>query len=156
MSSLSLSDSARLSQMKKVRYDAMTLAAIEIASTIDPFVEDLPVGTEVPAIDAVRGHRAVDIRPRLVDDATGRTRLIDSGAQLSATCRRPEDKEDNSVNLIAVNGSKIQTYGVRELEVKIGRKTYRIQAVVCDIKEDNTSILLLFPNHHSPIVNYSY
>ena len=48
----------------------MTLAALEIASTIDPYVESLPVGVEVPTIDAVgwtRGHRSVDVRPRLVD-----------------------------------------------------------------------------------------
>ena len=51
----------------------MTLAALETASAIDPFAGDLPVGVEVPTIDAVGwhvGHRSVDIRPRLVDSST--------------------------------------------------------------------------------------
>ena len=117
----------------------MTLAAFEVAAKVDPFAENLPVGVEIPAIDAAgwtKGHRSVDIRPRLVDNSTGQARLIDSGAQLTATCKRPEDKEDDSVRLIAVNGSKIQTYGVRKIEVKIGRKAYAIEAVICDLKED--------------------
>ena len=108
----------------KFSYDSMTLAAMQIAAEVDPFQPNLPVGVEVPAIHAVgwtRGHRSVDIRPRLVDRSTGQSRLLDSGAQLSAACRLPEDKEDNTVNLIAVNGSKIKTFGVRKIEFKIGR-----------------------------------
>ena len=123
----------------KVQYDSMTLASLQIASEVDPFVTNLPVGVEIPTIDAVgwtKGHRSVDIRPRLVDRSTGQSRLLDSGAQLSATCRLPEDKEDHSVNLLAVNGSKIKTYGVRKVELKMGRKAYTIDAVICDIKED--------------------
>ena len=117
----------------------MSMAAMEVAAEVDPFASDLPVGVEIPAIDAVgwfRGHRNVDIRPRVVDTSTGQSRLLDSGAQLSATCRREGDKPDESVNLIAVNGSKIKTYGVRKIEFNIGRKRYCTDAVVCDIKED--------------------
>ena len=33
-------------------------------------------------------------------------------------------------------GSKINTYGVRTIKVKIGRKAYEIEAVVCDISQD--------------------
>ena len=82
----------------KARYDSMTLSAIQIASEVNPFVPNLPEGIVVPTIDAVgwqKGHRSVDIRPRVVDKSTGQSRLLDSGAQLSATCRRPEDREDN-------------------------------------------------------------
>ena len=31
----------------------------------------------------------------------------------------PGDKVDDSVNLVAVNGSKIKTYGLREIKLKI-------------------------------------
>ena len=135
------SSTSRLSQLKeaKFNYDSMTLASIQIASQVDPFASSLPEWVEVPTIDAVgwtRGHRSVDIRPRLVDKSSGQSRLLDTGAQLSATCRGPEDKEDQSINLIAVNGSKIKTYGVKKIEFKINRKAYSIDAVVCDIKED--------------------
>ena len=55
---------------------------------------------------------------------------------LSATARKPGDKIDNSVRLVAVNGSSIPTYGIREIELKINRKTYRIPAMICDINQD--------------------
>ena len=93
----------------------------------------------VPTIEAVKmwnENRNVDLRPRLIDSSTGEARLLDSGAMISATKKRPEDKLDTSVNLIAVNGSKINSYGVRELKVKINRKQYSIPAVICDIKQD--------------------
>ena len=92
-----------------------------------PESNDLPVGTILPSVDAVGwipGNRNVDIRPRLVDSSTGQARLLDSGAQISATQKRPEDKIDQSMSVVAVNGSKIQTYGTRVIELKIGRKMY--------------------------------
>ena len=107
----------------------MTIESLEIES-------NLQIGEIIPSIEAVdwvNGHRNVDIRPRLVDSSSGEARLLDSGAQLSATQRRPEDKLDNSVNLVAVNGSRIPTYGIRKLVVKIGRKSYDISAIICDV-----------------------
>ena len=107
-------------QTNAINIDQFTLGAIEIPRDLP----DLPVGTVVPSIEAVDWpeHRNVDIRPRLIDSASGKERLLDSGAQISATKRTPEDKPDHSVNLVAVNGSRIPTYGVREIQFKIGRK----------------------------------
>ena len=62
--------------------------------------------------------------------------MIDTGSMITATVRRPEDKPDNSVRLVAVNGSTIQTYGTRRLHVKIGRKAYPIDAIICDVAQD--------------------
>ena len=93
----------------------------------------------VPTIEAVKmwsEGRRVDLRPRLIDSATGEARLLDSGAQISATRKRPEDRLDTTINLVAVNGSRINSYGVRELKVKINRKQYSIPAMICDIKQD--------------------
>ena len=55
---------------------------------------------------------------------------------ITATKRLPEDKEDPAFRLVAVNGSPIKTYGIRSIEVKIGRKLYKMPAVVCDIPQD--------------------
>ena len=124
-------------------YDG-SIASIQRAAFFDPnpslnvFESDLPVGVVVQSVDAVGwrpGFRNVDVRPRLVG-SDGRARLIDSGAMITATTRLPEDKEDNSVRLIAVNGSQIKTYGMRTIEVKIGRKAYSMPAVICDIEQD--------------------
>ena len=130
---------SQLLQEAQVKFNALALESIEIAASIDPFQPNLPEGVEIPAVEAVgwiRGHRNCDLRPRLVDKSTGVARLIDTGAQLSATKRLPEDVRDDSVNLVAVNGSRINTYGEREIKVKIGRKEYRIPAVICDVKQD--------------------
>ena len=122
---------------RQCQFNEAVRAAIEVAAVIDPYKELLPEGVVVPTLDAVNWQcRNVDIRPRLVDKSTGKERLIDSGAQISATVRLPDDKPDDTVSLIAVNGSKIQTYGVRNIEFKINRKLYTIQAVICDVSQD--------------------
>ena len=85
------------------------------------------IGEIVSAADAVgwdKTRKGVDVRPRLVDKKSGVARLIDSGSMITATAKKPGDIPDNSRRLVAVNGSPIQTYGTREIEVKIGRKTY--------------------------------
>ena len=98
----------------------------------------LPVGEVISAAEALgwNNQQGVDIRPRLVDKATKVARLLDTGSMITATVRKPEDKPDNSVRLVAVNGSTIQTYGSRLIEVKIGRKAYSIEAIVCDVAQD--------------------
>ena len=101
-------------------------------------IKELPVGEVVRAIDAVNWSSAnnVDVRPRLLDKSTGELRLIDSSAQISAAKRLPGDKEDETVRLVAVNGSKIKTFGTRIINLKINRKSYQIPAVICDIGQD--------------------
>ena len=108
--------------------DQFTIGGIEI--------HEYPVGEVVPTIEAVKllkvsEGRTIDLRPRLVDLSTGECRLLDSGAQISTVKKGPEDKIDTSINLVAVNGSRIHTYGTRNLEVKINRKKYSIPAIVC-------------------------
>ena len=129
---------ARRSQIAE-RWGQTVSAALEIASLVNPFESDLPEGVVIPAIEAMNwsvGMRNCDVRPRLVDKSSGEARLIDSGAMISAAKRRPSDKLDDSMRLVAVNGSKINTYGTREISFNIGRKVYTIQAVICDVKED--------------------
>ena len=120
-------------------WDKLVVAAMTVAEAVNPFESDLPAGTIIPAVNAVdwlKGNRNCDIRPRLVDKSSGEARLLDSGSQISITAKKPEDKIDNSFRLVAVNGSKIDTYGIRNIEVKINRKSYSMPAVVCDIQQD--------------------
>ena len=108
-----------------------TIAAMKRANTY------LPIGSVLPAVDAVDWSQPnCDVRPRLLDRSTGLFRLIDSGSMITAAMKRPEDKPDKNIRLVAVNGSEIKTYGVREIDIKIGRKSYKMPAVVCDIAQD--------------------
>ena len=121
------------------KWNNLVVAAMTVAQEVNPFSPDLPVGSVIRAIDAVgwsNGHRNCDIRPRLVDKASGEARLIDSGSQISVTKRKPGDKIDNSIRLIAVNGSRIETYGVRNIEVKLGRKLCTMPAIICEVQQD--------------------
>ena len=135
MSESFISAASRQSHKAELQYkwNLMSMEAIEIAAAVDPLQTDLSPGVVIPAVDAVdwtNGFRNCDVRPRLLDKSSGKFRLIDSGSMITATVRLPGDKPDPSSRLIAVNGSQINTYGVRELSVKIGRKEYNIQAVI--------------------------
>ena len=98
-------------------------------SELQQVKKDVPVGTVISALEAkcwAVGN--CDIRPRLHDKAAGVDRLVDSGSQITVTKKGPNDKVDNSFRLIAVNGTKIETYGVKEIMVKMGRKSYPMTA----------------------------
>ena len=74
-------------------------SAMQIASLIDPYQSELPEGVVIPAVEAAkwpRGHRSCDIRPRLIDKATGVARLIDSGSMITAVAKGPGDKVDST------------------------------------------------------------
>ena len=120
-------------------WNSQVVAALNIASHIDPYQKDIPIGTVIPAAQAVgwiNGQGSCDIRPRFVDKSTGIARLLDTGSQVSTTVRCPNDKKDKVSRLIAVNGTKIDTFGVREIEFKMGRKLYKVKAIVCDVGQD--------------------
>ena len=118
--------SARLSQDRAVireKWNSLSMAAMEVAASVNPYIPDLPIGSVILAVEAASWIRqGVDIRPRLKDSSTGKFRMIDTGSQITATCKGPGDKLDNSVKLVAVNGSRIDTYGIRKIEVKIENK----------------------------------
>ena len=115
-----------------VGFDGAKIGAIKLAKRVLN-----PIGSIVSAAEAVDwADPSCDIRPRLFDKSTKEFRLIDSGSMITATRKLPEDKVDDSVNLVAVNGTKIKTYGIRTIQIKIGRKAYSMPAVICDISQD--------------------
>ena len=74
--------STRQSHLKEAqnRFSELAAEAFEIAALVDPFKPDMEVGVEIPAVEAVNWSVGnVDIRPRLIDGATGEPRLLDSG-----------------------------------------------------------------------------
>ena len=107
--------------------------AVTVKSILNPFKPDLPDSTVVPAVEAVDWSGNSDIRPRIWDNSAGQFRLIDSRSMITAM---QGDKPDNRLRLMAVNGSEIKTYGIRELKIKIGQKEYKMPAVFCDVGQD--------------------
>ena len=110
-----------------------------VASAVNPFEKDLPFGTVVPSVNVLDwqvGQQNCDLRPRLVDKSTGEARMIDTGSMITATKRLPGDQRDQNLKLLAVNGSEIETYGLRKIQFQINRKTYEMQAIICDIAQD--------------------
>ena len=75
----------------------------------------------------------IDTRPRLTD-GFGNKYLVDSGSMTTVVRVGPEDKVDPDVLLEAVDGSTFDCYGKKEIEVRINRKTYKIQAVIAKVK----------------------
>ena len=63
-------------------------------------------------------------------------RLVDTGSMISTTSKLPEDKLNPIFTLQAVNNPPMPTYGFRVIPVKIGRKTYEIEAVIVDLKQE--------------------
>ena len=61
-----------------------------------------------------------DLRPKLFDQASGRTLLVDTGASRSVWPRAdfPDDPIDPFKSLKAVNNSTIPTYGTRTIKVQ--------------------------------------
>ena len=100
------------------------LAAVQVA----------PPPEELPAFMAVKwdpGAHGIDLRPHL-EDQSGLL-LVDSGSQVSAWPSDPGDVPVEGMKLKAVNGSNIQCYGHKEVQVKIGRKSYKFKVIKADI-----------------------
>ena len=102
---------------------------------IDPLVKQPP--EEVSAAEAFTpdpGYAGYDFRPHLLDPKTGDFILCDSGSQVSAWPPDPGDKPLKNVILKAVNGTKIQCFGYKTVEIKIGRKSYDVKVIKAQVE----------------------
>ena len=86
-----------------------------------------------PAFEAFEKDEK-DKRPYLYESVMDQFLLIDSGAQVSAVPPDPGDQVDPTMSLRAVNGDRINCYGTKVLEVRIGRKTYPITVIKSDVR----------------------
>ena len=93
---------------------------------------------EISAIDAVNfrpNSYGLDVRPKVFDNATKSWTLIDSGSCLSVIPKKDSDIKDPYFKLKAVNGGQIDTFGTEKVVLRIGRKTYEIEAIKADIPQ---------------------
>ena len=106
-----------------------------------PFESDdliLPPPEELSAFEArswERGRQGVDMRPHLFEQNRQEMILVDSGSQVSTFPPEPGDTVDPNMSLRAVNGTKINCYGYKEVFIKINRKSYPIKVIKSDVKE---------------------
>ena len=105
---------------------------------IDPFLPNIETGSKISAMLAKQwsSQRQSDIRPRLFDKGSQIHRLIDTGSMISTTAKKEGDTLNPHLVLQAVNNSPMPTYGFRNIDVKIGRKTYPIKAVIVDVNQE--------------------
>ena len=110
-----------------------------IASIVDvnPYLSIEP-GTEVLAVDATSlgALSGLDCRPKIFDGVTKTWKLCDTGSMITVVKKGPEDKIDKNKVLQAVNGTAIQCYGHKVIQVRINRKSYEIKAVIADVEQD--------------------
>ena len=94
------------------------------------------IGDEVSAIEAVNDPELrTDSRPRFFDNITKTWSLLDSGSCVSCIPKQPNDKIDSKFKLRAVNGQSIPTFGTEMVQIRIGRKTYEIEAIKTEIPQ---------------------
>ena len=77
----------------------------------------------------------LDMRPYLLDSISKEHILLDSGSQVCAWPPDPGDVPDPRMSLKAANNSKLRCYGVKEVEIQIGRKTYQVSAIKTDVSK---------------------
>ena len=110
--------------------------------------KDERVPETLPAFQAVNwnGHLGADLRPHVWDAQLNKFLLCDSGSQITAWPPDLGDKPVPGSFMRAVNGSRIKTYGYKDISVKIGRKTYDFKAIKAEV--DSPVLGWDFMRHH--------
>ena len=120
------------------RWEAAVAEALEPVSAFDPSARENDIPFEelsaARALSHEGGKLGVDFRPHLFDKNVNSHILCDSGSQICAWPPDPGDKPVQGTHLRAVNGTKINCYGYKQIAIKIGRKEYRFQAIKSDVK----------------------
>ena len=80
-----------------------------------------------------KGKMGVDIRPHLWDNKSKLNWLCDSGSQITALPPEPGDQPAPNMFLKAVNGTKLQCYGFKDVKIQVGRKQYKFKAIKADV-----------------------
>ena len=97
---------------------------------------------ETKGIFASNNKPKTDLRPKAYCSRTKRAFLVDSGAAVSVFPRAafPDVTVDAAVNLRAVNGSVIKTYGSKTMRLQFGRSHFTHTFVLADIPSE-TAVL---------------
>ena len=111
----------------------LTLESVELAS--------VAVENHIPVefVSAVEAEKMIgknyDMRPHIHDKLTNEYLLYDSGAQVSACPPDPGDVIDPKVALRSVNGSRLNCYGFKEIDIQINRKKYPVKMIKTDVQK---------------------
>ena len=136
----SLAEQSQISRSQIQNQWNLTIASVisQIAD-INPYMPDIEPGQEIPAVDAARymkGAYGIDCRPQLFDGVSKSWKLCDTGSALTVIKKTDSDMVDESRVLQAVNGTSIKVYGQKEVQIRLGRKTYPITATIADVQQD--------------------
>ena len=109
-------------------------------SQADKFIDQpLPPNPEVisatQAINWEPNFKQKDMRPRVYDGISKSHLLLDSGAAVTVVPAGPEDVVKKNLHLKTVNNQRIDCCGKKEINIRLGRKTYAIEAVVAKISQ---------------------
>ena len=111
----------------------LTLESVELAS--------VAVENQIPVefVSAVEAEKMIgknyDMRPHIHDKLTNEYLLYDSGAQVSACPPDPGDVIDPKVALRSVNGSRLNCYGFKEIDIQINRKKYPVKMIKTHVQK---------------------
>ena len=98
--------------------------AVQIASLVN--AELTP-----EALAAVSGE--VDMRPHFYDKKLKKNLLVDSGSAVTAWPPEPGDSVDPAMKLRAVNGTRLNCYGYKDVVIQMGRKQLKFKAIKTDV-----------------------
>ena len=115
----------------------------QISEIMSQIAEDNPyrnilIGDEISAsefINWIKGSYGQDCRPKLYDNITKSYILWDTGAMTCCIPKSAGDKINKKVRLRTADGKPMNTYGTKEFSIRLGRKTYTIEAIVTDVKQ---------------------
>ena len=99
---------------------------------------------QITETDIIPSHQAsmyaiqnedVDVRPRFFDHLSGLWVLLDTGAQACCLPKGPGDVVDPTLALETVDGSRMPCYGKKDMEFRMGRKTYKMPVYITNTTE---------------------
>ena len=122
---------------------------IKVASPGKGAISKSFIQKEVSALEYInwiKGQCSQDIRPKFFDSVTRTYMLLDTGAMLSCVAKQKGDKIDKNLTLRTADGKPMHTYGTREINIRLGRKSYTIKAIITDVKQTIIGMDLI--NHY--------
>ena len=115
----------------------MPIASIKQSHSSNKEIEKTEVEI-IPSLAAScwpEGFKGLDARPRFLEGLTKQYCLVDSGSAITAVAPLPGDTVKPELALIAANGTRIECYGYRQIDIQINRKKYSIRAAIAKVEE---------------------
>ena len=104
---------------------------------VNPYLKFKLPGEEISAVEAVNwnNQELIDFRPKIYDSITKTYILCDTGAMISCVPKKSSDKLDPNTKLKTASGQPMNTYGTRSIDIRLGRKNYKIEATITDVTQ---------------------